>query len=148
MTKREAILEAVRAALADELPNPKIKRNVVRPTKVDAWGLISVNDGDPGEPEIMLSPLRYNYEHAVEIWAFVQHNDMIVRGPDGPFSLDELLEELGQVLVADPTFGGAVDFSYFGAPEIDIEGPEGAGTISAAMVPLYLIYTVNNPLGQ
>ena len=141
MTKRETALQAVEAALAT-IPGITIRRDAARPAKVPPGGMVILDNGTPGDPQITLSPILYSYAHVAEIHAFVQSQRGQTR------TLDALLEAIGQALIADPSFGGAVEHSHFSAPDIETEAPEGAGTIQAATVPLILIYTVTNPLGD
>lgn len=47
-------------------------RGDVLPERVPAAGLLILRDGEPGEPEVTLSPLRYHYQHRAEIEAVVQ----------------------------------------------------------------------------
>ncbi|WP_068305959.1 acyl-CoA transferase [Pararhodobacter sp. CCB-MM2] len=47
-------------------------RGDVLPERVPAEGLLILRDGEPGEPKVTLSPLRYHYQHRAEIEAVVQ----------------------------------------------------------------------------
>ena len=60
-------------------------------------------DGDPGEPEVTLSPLRYHYQHRAEIEAVVQGTDL-----DAAF--DTLTASIGAAIAADRTLGGLCDW--------------------------------------
>ncbi len=63
-------LRALRALSA--LP-ANVLRGDVLPERVPATGLLILRDGgDPGEPEVTLSPLRYITPHRAEIEAIVQ----------------------------------------------------------------------------
>lgn len=64
-TARETILAALHVRLS-ALP-PTALRGEVLPERVPAEGLLILRDGDPGEPEVTLSPLRYHYQHRAEI---------------------------------------------------------------------------------
>ena len=66
-TARETILAALHVRLS-ALP-PTALRGEVLPERVPAEGLLILRDGDPGEPEVTLSPLRYHYQHRAEIEA-------------------------------------------------------------------------------
>ena len=65
---------------------------------------------------------------------------------DRDAALDELLVALGDVLSADTTLSGAVDYMSVGSPEFLTETLEGAPAIKAAVVPITLEYTTLNPL--
>jgi len=72
-TTRETILAALHARLS-ALPAIALRGEVL-PERVPADGLLILRDGEPGEPEITLSPLRYHYQHRAEIEAVVQGAD-------------------------------------------------------------------------
>ena len=69
-TTREIILQALQALLQTQ-PAP-VLRGEVLPERVSATGLLILRDGDPGEPAVTLSPLRYHYQHRAEVEAIVQ----------------------------------------------------------------------------
>ncbi len=56
-TPRETILAALHARLS-ALPATALRGDVL-PERVPAAGLLILRDGEPGEPEVTLSPLRY-----------------------------------------------------------------------------------------
>lgn len=56
---RETILTALVARLS-ALPATTLRGEVL-PERIPAAGLLILRDGDPGEPEVTLSPLRYHY---------------------------------------------------------------------------------------
>jgi hypothetical protein len=60
-TTRETILIALHARL-QTLPATALRGEVL-PERISAAGLIILRDGDPGEPEVTMSPLRYHFEH-------------------------------------------------------------------------------------
>jgi len=67
---RETILTALHTLL-QALPATALRGNVL-PERIPASGLLILRDGEPGEPEVTLSPLRYHYQHRAEIEAIVQ----------------------------------------------------------------------------
>lgn len=69
-TSRETILAALHARLL-ALPATALRGEVL-PERVSAGGLLVLRDGERGEPEVTLSPLRYHYQHRAEIEAVVQ----------------------------------------------------------------------------
>jgi hypothetical protein len=96
-TLRETILTTLHARLSS-LP-AKALRGEVLPERVPADGLLILRDGEPGEPEVTLSPLAYHYQHRTEIEAVVQssHRDA---------GLDSLCASIGAALAVDRTLGG------------------------------------------
>ncbi len=71
-SKRETVLGAVKALVASALPGAEVKRNLAKPERIPPGGLVVIRDGDPGEPDVTLSPVSYLYTHRipVEIAAF------------------------------------------------------------------------------
>jgi len=66
-TPRETILAALHTLL-QVLPATALRGELL-PERVPAAGLLILRDGEQGEPEVTLSPLRYHYQHRVEIEA-------------------------------------------------------------------------------
>ena len=66
-TTRELVLTALHARLS-ALPATALRGDVL-PERVPNAGLLILRDGEPGEPEVTLSPLRYHYQHRAEIGA-------------------------------------------------------------------------------
>jgi hypothetical protein len=103
---RETILSALHAALQTQAA--PVLRGEVLPERVPAAGLLILRDGDPGEPAVTLSPLRYHYQHRAEVEAVVQAGT----GRDGVF--DVLAAGIGTALAADRTLGGLCDWADLG----------------------------------
>lgn len=141
-SKREQALAGLFLCLKDNVTGLSVLRNEPLPTKVPADGLIILRDGDPGEPEVTLSPTRYHYQHRAEIEALVQHGDPAQRDT----ALDALLETLAQALDGQTSLGGLVDYLHIETPDFLSETVEGAPTIKAAVVPVILEYSTSNPL--
>ncbi len=141
-SKREQALAGLFLCLKDNITGLSVLRNEPLPTKVPADGLIILRDGDPGEPEVTLSPTRYHYQHRAEIEALVQHGDPAQRDT----ALDALLETLAQALDGQTSLGGLVDYLHIETPDFLSETVEGAPTIKAAVVPIILEYSTSNPL--
>ena len=114
-------------------------RDEVLPERIPAAGLIILRDGEPGEPEVTLSPLRYHYQHRAEIEAVVQ-------GADRDAAFDTLITTIGAALVADQTLGGLCDWVEPEAPS-SVDLPiEGAAALKAAVITVVLHYTTTGPL--
>ncbi|MFT4015221.1 MAG: acyl-CoA transferase [Paracoccus sp. (in: a-proteobacteria)] len=139
-TKRETVLSALFTALQGIGNGATVLRNEVLPEKIPAAGLLILRDGQPGEPEVTLSPLRYHWQHRVEIEAFV-------RGANGlDLAFDVLAEKVGLTIAADRTLGGFCDWIEADAPEPVDLAVEGATGIKAAVLVLTLHYTSSDPL--
>ena len=139
-SKAEQVLEALRAAL-ETVPDAVVQRNSVLPEKIPAGGLIILRDGNPGEPEQALGGFgNAYYQHAMEI--YVEEGDATAR--DAAF--DDLLQQIGVVLEADPTLGGLAFGLTYGRPEPSIEAVAGAPAIKSATLTVTVDYETDAPL--
>lgn len=135
MSKREDVLSALLAAL----PAGTLRGEVV-PERVPTGGLLILRDGEPGEPEVTFSPLRYHYRHRAEIEAVVQ-------GAARNAAFDTLLTSIGVAIVADRTLGGLCDWVEAEAPRPVDLAVEGAASLKAAVIGIILHYSTTDPLG-
>ena len=138
-TTRETILAALLARLQSLAA--MVLRDEVLPERIPHAGLIILRDGQPGEPEVTLSPLRYHYQHRAELEVIVQ--------PAGnrATAFDTLIAAIGTTLAADRTLGGLCDWVEAEAPaSVDLP-VEGAVSLKAAVVTVVLHYTTADPLG-
>jgi hypothetical protein len=134
---RETILAALHSLLS-ALPATAL-RGDVQPERVPANGLLILRDGEPGEPAVTLSPLRFHYQHRAEIEAVVQ-------GSARDAAFDTLTASIGTALAADRTLGGLCDWLEAEAPKpVDLP-VEGAASLKAAVIPVVLHYTTADPL--
>lgn len=140
-TNRETILQSLHALL--QTLSATALRGEVLPERVPTGGLIILRDGDPGDPEVLLSPLLYLYDHRAEIEVVVQAGDPAARDA----ALDTLLASIGAALAADRTLGGLCDWIKPEAPK-PVDLPiEGAATLKAAIVPVVLTYATADSIG-
>lgn len=137
MTLRETILSALHARLST-LP-ASTQRGEVLPERVPAAGLLILRDGDPGEPEVTLSPLRYHYQHRAEV-------EVVIQSVDRDAAFDALCASIGTAIAADRTLGGLCDWVEPEAP-VSVDLPiEGAAALKAAVITVVLHYTTTGPL--
>jgi len=141
-TPRETILQALLAAL-QTVPGATVLRGAILPERIPTGGLLILRDGDPGTPEVTLSPLQYHYEHRAEIEVIAQGKTPAAR--DAAF--DTLLAELAVVITADRTLGGLCDWVEAEASQSVDLPVEGTEALKAAIVPINLTYTTVDPLG-
>ena len=137
-TTREAILAALYARLQ---PLAALTlRDGVLPERIPAAGLIILRDGQPGEPEVTLSPLCYHYQHRAEL-------EVVVQAPIGRASaFGTLSAAIGTALEPDHTLGGLCDWVEPEAPA-SVDLPiEGAAALKAAVITVVLHYTTTGPL--
>jgi hypothetical protein len=119
---------------------PLLQRQSGWPDVLPEVGLLTLLDGEPGEPEITLSPLTYTYTRRALV-------ELAVAGPDEDQRIarvEALLLSLGKALDADPTLGGAVEWCTPEAPSVrdDVIG----GSVRVASVPVLLTYDTSGPL--
>jgi hypothetical protein len=141
-SKAEQVLAGLRAAL-ETVSDAVVERNSVLPERIPDGRLIILRDGDPGEPEQALGGFaEVYYQHAVEIEVYVEEGDGTVR--DAAF--DDLLQQIGAVLEADPTLGGLAFGLTYGRPEPSIEAVAGAPAIKSATLTVTIDYETSAPL--
>ncbi|PVZ48358.1 acyl-CoA transferase [Thalassobacter stenotrophicus] len=138
MSARETILSALHTRLS-MLPTGALRGDVL-PERVPAQGLLILRDGEPGEPEVTLSPLRYHYQHRAEIEAVVQGTN------DRDAAFDTLCVSIGAVITADRTLDGLCDWVEAEAPQSVDLPVEGAASLKAAVIPVILSYSTADPL--
>ena len=138
-TTCETILAALHARL--QPLTATVLRDEVLPERIPPTGLIILRDGQPGEPEVTLSPLRYHYQHRAEL-------EVIVQGAGNrATAFDTLIAAIGTALATDRTLGGLCDWVEAEAPaSVDLP-VEGAVSLKAAVVTVVLHYTTADPLG-
>ena len=138
-TTRETVLAALHGRLL--ALSALTLRDTVLPERIPPAGLIILRDGQPGEPEVTLSPLRYHYQHRAELEVVVQ------AGSGRASAFDELIAAIGTALEADRTLGGLCDWVEPEAPA-SVDLPiEGAASLKAAVITVVLHYTTSSPLG-
>jgi len=137
-TARETVLAALLARL--QTLAALTLRDEVLPERIPAAGLIILRDGQPGEPEVTLSPLRYHYQHRAEL-------EVVVQAPNGrATAFDSLIAAIGAALEADRTLGGVCDWIEPETPaSVDLP-VEGAAALKAAVITVVLHYTTTGPL--
>jgi hypothetical protein len=137
-TPRETILTALHARLS-ALPATALRGDVL-PERVSNAGLLILRDGEPGEPEVTLSPLRYHYQHRAEIEAVAQ-------GSARDAAFDTLCASIGAAIAADRTLGGLCDWVEAEAPRPVDLAVDGAASLKAAVITVVLHYSLADPLG-
>lgn len=105
MSTRLDVLTAVLALVRSALPQAEVfglGNGDEAPARVGPGGRAIVRSGDPGSPEIDLSPPAYHYDHRipVELTALksaTQTSEQVV---------DAMAAAIGAAVAADPTLGG------------------------------------------
>jgi hypothetical protein len=138
-TTRETILAALHARL--QTLAATVLRDEVLSERIPPAGLIILRDGQPGDPEVTLSPLRYHFQHRAELEVMIQGAN------DRATTFDTLIAAIGTALATDRTLGGLCDWVEAEAPaSVDLP-VEGAVSLKAAVVTVVLHYTTADPLG-
>ena len=129
-------------ALAQVLcaPGVWVRRNDADLAEIPDDGLVVLHDGDPGQPEVTLSPLAYHYQHRAEL-------DVMVIECGSSAKFDLLAERIGALIAADRTLGGLCDWIEAEAPAPSDVPVEGSAPIRAATIVVTLHYTTPDPLG-
>jgi hypothetical protein len=141
-SKREQVLTALFDALGAALPvGVSLLRNAVLPERIPSAGLLILRDGDPGEPAVTLSPLRYHFQHRAEVEAVVQS------ATDRDAAFDVLTAGVGAGLAVDRTLDGLCDWVEAEAPRPVDLAVDGATPMKAAVITIVLHYASADPLG-
>lgn len=125
MSKRLDVLKAVRQLVEAAVPNAKVvglTGDETAPARVQPGGLVAVRSGDPGDPEIDLSPLAYNYEHAIPVEITAPSEEVV----------DAVVVAIVNAVVADRQLGGEADWLDAQAPESEDLTVEGLGGVASA----------------
>jgi hypothetical protein len=143
MTPAMERILAVKALVAAALPLADLHgfdSAATKPARAGANGCVIGHPGEPGDPEVDLSPLTWNYSHTM----FLE-----VVGPDGDggAALDAMLVTLGAAIAADRFLGGLCDYFGAEAPDFNDRSTNAVATANWATVPLTLEYSTTNPLG-
>lgn len=138
----ERVLKALFSAVETHAPTGvKVLRNSSIPERIPAEGCIIIRDGTPGEPEVLMSPPLYYYEHEAEVEIIV---DRPASAREAVF--DALKRAVGSALDADRTLGGLCDYVVGEAPAPLTLPIDGADGFKAATIPVVLMYGSPDPL--
>lgn len=132
------LVTIIRAAL----PGRQVERNADEPERIPAGGWVVIRDGDPGEPEALISPRRWIYTHAIRVEVAAPGLTLAARNA----LLADLLGPIGAAVAADPTLGGRCDWCEPTAPSRNDAIQEGVQTVRWAEFDLNAEYTLTNPL--
>lgn len=142
-SKREQVLDRLFTKLKTlETATLKVYRNLDKPKQVPTNGMMVMRDGIAQDPEVLLSPLTYIYEHLVTVEVLVQNPDAATRDA----LLDVLLVALSGVITTNRTLDGLAEWVEARSPEFQDEPIEGAASIRAAFVQVMVRYFTSDPL--
>jgi hypothetical protein len=118
-------------------------KTFVRDEEPDATrdGVVVMTDGNPGEPEVLLSPRRYCWLHKVEF-------EIAAKGKNRKTVVEDIIKLFEPALAADRTLDGAVDGVSIEDPpdgaDYDVDGAE---TEYSAVVKITADYTTDSAAG-
>lgn len=143
MTKQLQILLAIKALIAAALPLAEVRGfdgDASKPGRIGDNGTVIGHPGDPGDPEIDLSPLTYHYQHRLYL-------ELAAPEGAGGVTLDAMLEAIGAAVAADKFLGGLCEYFSAEAPDRNDRTTPTVATSNWATVPLVAEYSTENPLG-
>lgn len=141
-SKREQVLSALFTALQTlQIATVRVYRNLDNPQKVEG-GLIIMRDGTTEQPEVLLSPLTYIYQHLVNLEVMVQYADPVQRSSQ----LDALLVGIGGVVTANRSLGGIAEWVEAEAPAFVEQPIEGTTTVKMATLSIMVRFFTSDPL--
>ena len=140
-SKRESVI----LALAKELTvvedrGTKVYRNLDKPQKIPADGIIIVRDNEAAkEVDVLLNPLTYIFELNIQLEVIIQHPDASARTK----RLDELLIRIEKIISKNRTLNGFAEWVELKQAEFQDEPIEGAATIRAAIVAVLVRFSTS-----
>lgn len=143
MSKRRDVQLAVKALIVRALPYARVRGfddDPVKPSHPDPGGDVLGYPGSPGEPQVDLSPLTYNYEHEMVLEVSPPPGD------GGDELLDAMLSAIGVEIQADRTLGGLADWIEAAMPDTNDRNTDGAAGTRWARVALTVSYATEDPL--
>ena len=138
-SKREQVLAAVLSLIETACPAATVKRNVPKPARIGPGGSIVIRDGEPGEPEVILSPVTYLYDHRIVI-------EIVATGTAAEATIDALMVAIAGAVMGARTLSGLCEWLETEAPvtgDLDAEGADPGRWADAAII---ASYTTDNPL--
>lgn len=145
MSKRLDVLRAIKCLVASALPFSTVEgldNDAPVPARPTPGGRAIIRSGDPGEPEVDLSPLAYNYEHSIPI-------ELTAAQDTTGYSeeiLDEMMTAIGRAIEADRTLGGLVTWLEASSPLTEDIYIATAPVEGRADLTIIATYVTSNPL--
>lgn len=145
MSKRLDVLKALKLLTAVAVPLAEVVAldgEEAAPARIPPNGRIVIRTGDPGEPEIDLSPLAYNWSHRIPI-EFIAVETPTLTSEE---ALDAMLVRFGAAVAADRQLGGLCDWLGIAAPGTEDIYTEGAEPPRGAEIVLTATYVTDSEL--
>lgn len=139
MSRRLSVLRGLIALIKQVLPDAEVvglDNDEDVPTRVRAGGRVVVRAGDPGDPDVDLSPLTYNYIHRIPLEIVMADED----------TLDAAMTAIGAAIDVDRTLGGLVEWLEAEAPTTQNVRADNAAAQRGALLSLLASYATLSPL--
>lgn len=139
MSRRLSVLRGTIALIKQVLPDAEVvglDNDEDVPTRVRAGGRVVVRAGDPGDPDVDLSPLTYNYIHRIPLEIVMADED----------TLDAAMTAIGAAIDVDRTLGGLVEWLEAEAPSTQNVRADNAAAQRGALLSLLASYATLSPL--
>ena len=145
MSRRLDVLKALADLVRVALPGAKVvglDDDAAAPQSIPASGMVIVRSGDPGDPDVDLSPLAYNWTHRIplEVSSYASAN------VSSEEALDEMLTAIDAAIAADRTLGGLCDWVEPQAPLTEDIYTDGTEPPRGADLAVVATYTTATPL--
>lgn len=147
MSKRLDVLQALRRLIETALPGVEVlglDGQEDAPARIGPLGRAVVRSGDPGDPEIDLSPLIYNYEHRIPIELTAYRTGALTNEQ----VVDQMAKNIGAEIQADRFLGGLVDYLDAVAPTTEAIAVDGAVPARGADLIVIATYSTTSLLGD
>lgn len=147
MSKRLDVLTAVATLLATAVDGAEFvgfdDPGAQDSVRVPAGGRVVMGRGDPGKPDVDLSPPIYWWRHAIPITVERYAED----GLTGDEAVDEVLRRIDTAVAADRTLGGLAIYLETTSPQDEDAFVEGAEPPVAVSIDVIATYSTTSPLG-
>lgn len=141
-TTAEQVIKGLIGLIEAAVPHVHLVRNPAKEQSLKQGALLCLFDGDRGEPEILLSPMTYSFNHAVQLEIWTE--------PYANFTAealqDQILSALGPALIADRTVGGLCDHLEPRLDGVETVASDGAVPVRISRITLTCSYTTPSPL--
>lgn len=138
-SKRYLVADALVALAKQAMPDADViglDDDATAPKRVGPGGQVIIRSGDPGDPEVDLSPLSYSYVHRFPV-EIVAASEAVA---------DALMVAFGLAIEADRYLGGLCEWLEPAAPETEDIAGEGAAAQRGALFDILASYSTSNPL--
>jgi hypothetical protein len=145
MSTRLDVLNAVVAMIRRALPEADViglDDGADAPDTIGPSGRVIVRPGDPGDPEIDLSPVIYNYLHPIPVEFASYGTDTLTPSK----AVDAMLEAVSAEIEGDRFLGGLVDYLDATAPETADLYTDAATVAHEAAADIVATYSTPHPL--